>query len=607
MRGPAVGAVDGLFKAVEAVLALLLVAMVVMVFGNVVLRYAFNSGISVSEEMSRFCFVWLTFIGAIVAMRDGSHLGMDTFVSKMSRRGKLICLTICQGLILLCCADAVLGHLAPARSQRDDGGASHRHVDDLDLRCRLPDQRLHRAARAAQAVAHRQRCDHGCRADRDQRERRGRARGPGEQAMTVAVFAFSLLGTMALGLPIAFALLICGAALMVWQGQIDTTILSQKLLEGADSFPLLAIPFFMLAGELMNAGGISKRIVNFALSWVGHLRGGLGHVAIFASVVMAAISGSAAADAAAIGAMLIPMMRRAGYDVPRASGLIAAGGVIAPVIPPSIGLIVFGVIANVSIGKLFLAGIFPGLLMGLSLLITWQWVARRDKVSVLPRQPLSERLRTGVDGIWALLMPAGIIGGLKFGVFTPTEAGVAACVYAFVLGVFVYRELHLRDVYGLLVAAAKSTAVVVFLIAAALVSAWLITTSEVPQQVAAILKPFMFDKTVLMLVIMVLVVVVGTALDFAPTLMILTPVLMPVIKEAGIDPVYFGVLFIMNNAIGLITPPVGIVLNVICGVSKISMKDLMRGLWPFLWAELIVLLLLVLFPALVMVPLKWFS
>ena len=425
--------------------------------------------------------------------------------------------------------------------------------------------------------------------------------------MTIAVFTFSLLGAMALGLPIAFALLICGAALMVAQGQIDTTILSQKLLEGADSFPLLAIPFFMLAGELMNAGGISKRIVNFALSWVGHLRGGLGHVAIFASVMMAAISGSAAADAAAIGALLIPMMRRAGYDVPRASGLIAAGGVIAPVIPPSIGMIVFGVIANVSIGKLFLAGIFPGLLMGLSLLITWQWVARRDQVTVLPRQNMAERLRTGIDGIWALLMPAGIIGGLKFGVFTPTEAGVAACVYAFVLGVLVYRELQLRQVYGLLVAAAKSTAVVVFLIAAALVSAWLITTSEVPQQVAAILKPFMFNKTVLMFVIMALVVVVGTALDFAPTLMILTPVLMPVIKEAGIDPVYFGVLFIMNNAIGLITPPVGIVLNVICGVSKISMKDLMRGLWPFLWAELIVLFLLVLFPALVMVPLKWFS
>ena len=425
--------------------------------------------------------------------------------------------------------------------------------------------------------------------------------------MTIAVFTFSLLGAMALGLPIAFALLVCGAALMVAQGQVDTTILSQKLLEGADSFPLLAIPFFMLAGELMNAGGISKRIVNFALAWVGHIRGGLGLVAIFASVVMAAISGSAAADTAAIGALLIPMMRRAGYDLPRASGLIAAGGVIAPVIPPSIGMIVFGVIANVSIGKLFLAGVFPGLLMGLSLLVTWVWVARKDKVTVLPRQAFSERVQAGIDGVWALLMPAGIIGGLKFGIFTPTEAGVAACVYAFVIGAFVYRELPLRAMYGLLVSAAKSTAVVVFLIAAALVSGWLITTSDVPNQVAAMLTPFMGNKTLLMFVIMALVVVVGTALDFAPTLMILTPVLMPIVKQAGIDPVYFGVLFIMNNAIGLITPPVGIVLNVICGVSKISMSELMKGLWPFLWAELVVLLLLVLFPSLVLVPLKWLS
>jgi tripartite ATP-independent transporter DctM subunit len=425
--------------------------------------------------------------------------------------------------------------------------------------------------------------------------------------MTVAIFTLSLLGAMAVGVPIAFALMLCGMALMLWQGQVDATILSQKLIEGADSFPLLAIPFFMLAGELMNAGGISKRIVAFALTWVGHVRGGLGLVAIFASVLMAAISGSAAADTAAIGALLIPMMRQAGYDVPRASGLIAAGGVIAPVIPPSIGLIVFGVIANVSIGKLFLAGIFPGLYMGLALVLAWLWVARKDEAKVLPRQGAPERLRAGIDGLWALLMPLGIIGGLKFGVFTPTEAGVAACVYAWCVGTFVYRELPLRGLHKHLVAAAHSTAAVVFLIASALISGWLITTSDIPAQVTAMLEPFMGNKVVLMGVIMLIVVIVGTALDFAPTLMILTPVLMPVIKQAGIDPVYFGVLFIMNNAIGLITPPVGIVLNVICGVSKISMSELMKGLWPFLWAELAVLLLLVLFPSLVLVPLRWLT
>jgi tripartite ATP-independent transporter DctM subunit len=194
---------------------------------------------------------------------------------------------------------------------------------------------------------------------------------------------------------------------------------------------------------------------------------------------------------------------------------------------------------------------------------------------------------------------------LKFGIFTPTEAGVAACVYAFFVGVVIYRELALSRMLGILISAAKSTSIIVFLIAAALVSAWLITTSDVPAQIVAMLEPFMGNKILLMFVIQLIVVVVGTALDFAPTVMILTPVLMPVIKIAGIDPVYFGVLFIMNNAIGLITPPVGIVLNVICGIAKISMSELMKGLWPFLWAELIVLFL-ILFPPR-SAPLKWLT
>ena len=425
--------------------------------------------------------------------------------------------------------------------------------------------------------------------------------------MTAGVFVFSLLGAMALGMPIAFALLACAAALMLLQGQVDTTILSQKIIEGADSFPLLAIPFFMLAGELMNAGGISRRIVHFALAFVGHIRGGLGIVAIVAAVIMAAISGSAAADAAALATMLIPMMRQAGYNIPRAAGLISAGGVIAPVLPPSIGMIIFGVVANVSIGKLFMAAIVPGLLMGASLLVAWLIVARKDKVVVLPRMPMRERARVALNSTWALVMPIGIVGGMKFGVFTPTEAAVVAAVYAFLIGMFVYRELRWGAIYPLLVSAAKTTAVVVFLIACALVSGWLITASDIPQQVSELLQPFVDSPILLMAIMMVLVVIVGTALDFAPTLLILTPVLMPLVREAGIDPVYFGVLFIMNNAIGLITPPVGIVLNVVCGTAKLSMGELMKGIMPFLLAEVAVLFLLVLFPSIVLVPLRWLT
>ncbi|SEG74766.1 TRAP transporter large permease [Bosea lathyri] len=425
--------------------------------------------------------------------------------------------------------------------------------------------------------------------------------------MTIAVFLFSLCGAMALGMPIAFALIVCAVALMLWLGVFDTQIIAQNMIVGADSFQLLAIPFFLLAGELMNAGGLSKRIVNFALSLVGHLHGGLGYVAIFASIIMASLSGSAAADTAALASILLPMMRQAGYDTGRSAGLIASGGIIAPIIPPSIGFIVFGVAANLSITKLFLAGVFPGLLIGLSLVIAWFIVCRHDKITVLPRRSGKEKLQATWDGALALLMPIAILGGIRFGIVTPTEAAVVATVYALVVGMFVYRELKPRDLYRVALTAAKTTSAVMLLVAAAVVSAWLITQANIPAELTSLLAPFMDNKTVLLLVIMALVMVVGTALDFTPTVLILTPVLMPVIKQAGIDPIYFGVLFIINNAIGLITPPVGIVLNVVCGVARIPMSLVIKGVWPFLIAQILAMLLLVFFPQLVTVPLAWLS
>ena len=423
--------------------------------------------------------------------------------------------------------------------------------------------------------------------------------------MTVAVFLVSLLGAMAIGMPVAFALIVCALALMLHLDRFDSQIVAQNLIIGADNFQLLAVPFFLLAGELMNAGGLSRRIVRVAVTMVGHVHGGLGYVAIFAAVVMASLSGSAAADTAALASILIPMMREAGYNLPRSAGLIAAGGVIAPVIPPSIGFIIFGVAANVSITQLFLGGVFPGLLMGLSLVIAWAWVVRRDRISVFPKASWGERLRAALDGIWALAMPVIILGGIKFGVVTPTEAAVLAAVYALFVGLFVYRELKLSQLYRVMLIAAKTTAVVMFLVASALVSAWLITQANIPAELAGVLEPFRDHPKLLLLIMMLLVLVVGTALDFAPTVLILTPVLMPVVKSAGIDPVYFGVLFIMNNAIGLLTPPVGIVLNVVAGVARMPMGAVIRGVAPFLIAQITVLLLLVAFPELVTVPLKW--
>ncbi len=420
--------------------------------------------------------------------------------------------------------------------------------------------------------------------------------------MTVTIFLGALLVPMALGVPIAFALIISGVALMMYLGLFDAQIVAQNVLNGADSFPLMAVPFFLLAGEVMNTGGLSRRIVDLAMALVGHIRGGLGFVAIFAACILSSLSGSAVADAAALGALLYPMMVKSGHDPARTGGLIASASIIGPIIPPSIGFILYGVVGGVSITKLFLAGIFPGLMIAAALCITWLIVARKEQFALPPRQSGEVRLKAFVDSLWALMLPVIIIVGLKFGVFTPTEAGVVAAVYSLFVAMVVYRELPPAKLFGVFVSAAKITAVVMFLVACAAVSAWLVTVADVPGELVSLLEPLMDNQTLLLLAIMALVVVVGTAMDMTPTILVMTPVLMPVIKEAGIDPVYFGVLFIINNSIGLITPPVGTVLNVLCGVSKLNMEQLMKGVMPFLIAELIVLLLLVLFPQLVLVP-----
>ncbi|KIQ31174.1 L-dehydroascorbate transporter large permease subunit [Variovorax paradoxus] len=425
--------------------------------------------------------------------------------------------------------------------------------------------------------------------------------------MTILVFVGSLLLAMAMGIPIAFALLASGVALMWHLDLFDAQILAQNVIGGADSFPLLAVPFFMLAGEIMNVGGLSKRIVDFALAVVGHVKGGLGYVTIMAGCLLSALSGSAVADAAALTALLLPMMVKAGHDKPRAAGLIAATGVIGPVIPPSIGLVIFGVAANVSISKLFLAAIVPGLLIGAALWLTWAWLVRREKIVPPPRKSSAEIFATFRKAIWALMLPVIILVGLRMGVFTPTEAAVVAAVYALFVSTVIYREITWRDLYGIFVSAAKTSAIVMFLIAAAMVSAWLITVADLPSKIVGLLEPFMGNQILLMVAIMVIVMVVGTAMDMTPTILILTPVLMPVVKAAGIDPVYFGVLFIINNSIGLVTPPVGTVLNVVAGVGKISMDDVTRGVVPFMIAEFAILFVMVAFPQLVIAPARWFG
>ena len=322
--------------------------------------------------------------------------------------------------------------------------------------------------------------------------------------MTVLIFITALLGAMALGMPIAFALIACGVALMLQMSMFDTQIIAQNLINGADSFPLMSVPFFMLSGAVMNAGGLSKRIINIAMTLVGHIKGGLGYVAILAAMVLASLSGSAAADAAAMSALLFPMMVKSGYDRKSSAGLIACGSIIGPMVPPSANIILFGVISGLSITKLFLAAIFPGIMIAAGLVIAWWWVARKQTLAVHPKASWGERVKAVREGLWALGMPAILVFGLKFGIFTPTEAGVVCCVYSMFVAMVIYRELKISELYEVFAQGAQTAAIVMFLVAAALVSAWLITVAEIPQQVVEMLRPLMGNKLLLMVAIMVL-------------------------------------------------------------------------------------------------------
>jgi tripartite ATP-independent transporter DctM subunit len=323
-------------------------------------------------------------------------------------------------------------------------------------------------------------------------------------------------------------------------------------------------------------------------------------------VLLASLSGSAIADTAALATLLIPMMRDHGYSVPRSAGLIASGGIIAPIIPPSMPFIIFGVTTNTSISNLFLAGIVPGVLMGVALLVVWTILARDMKVIPQPKRSWAERQVATIDALWALMLPVIILGGLRGGLFTPTEAAVVAAVYSLLVSLFIYREVKLPELIKLLVDAARTTSTVMFLCAGALVSSYMVTLADLPSQVVDMLAPMLGDPRVLMAAVMLLLLAVGTVMDLTPTILVMGPVLMPIALKAGIDPTYFGVMFVMVGTLGLIHPPVCTVLNVVCGVAKISLESATKGIWPFLLTYIVLITLFVIFPGIITMPMTWF-
>jgi TRAP-type transport system large permease protein len=424
--------------------------------------------------------------------------------------------------------------------------------------------------------------------------------------MSLAIFLCSLIALMVLGMPIAFALILTGVALMFHLDFFDAQLVAQNMLSGADVYPLMAVPCFILAGELMNAGGISRRIINLAVSMVGHIQGGLGYVAIAATLLLGCFSGSALADTAAVATLLIPMMRDHGYPVPRSAGLIAAGGVIAPIVPPSMPFIIFGVTTNTSISSLFMAGIVPALLRSLGLVVVWAMLARKMTVTLEPKSTWKQRKHAIVDALWALVLPVIIVGGLRGGIFTPTEAAAVAAVYSLIVSLFIYREVKFHQLIELLVNAARTTSTVMFLCAAALVSSYMVTLADLPAQVTDFLGPLVEHPRLLMFAVMLLLLAIGNVMDLTPTILVMGPVLMPIMLKAGVDATYFGVMFILVGTLGLIHPPVCTVLNVVCGVARISLESATRGVWPFLLAEALLVFLFVFFPGFITIPMTWF-
>ena len=383
--------------------------------------------------------------------------------------------------------------------------------------------------------------------------------------------------------------------------------LSFQVVSGTDNYILITVPFFILAGEIMKHGGISKQLIDFAQAIVGRFRGGLGYVTILACMLFAGLSGVAIADVSALGGMLIPMMVASGYDKGRATGLVCSSALTAPIIPPSLPMIILGVTAGLSIGKLFVMGIIPGVLLGLSIMAAWFVMVRRDGITDVKRVPFKEVLPITIKAIPAILLPIIIIVGIRMGVFTPTEGGAVACVYAFLVATLINRQLKLSKIPQLCYDAMKSTAVVMFIVGGASAVGWMITMADVPAQLVELMQGLVEHKVLLLIVLNIMLLALGMVMDITPITLIFTPVLFPLVEAAGIDVYYFAVIMIINLCLGLLTPPVGTVLYIGCSVSNLKMGQVVKGIAPFLIAEFLFLGACLVFPQIITAPATWFG
>ena len=414
----------------------------------------------------------------------------------------------------------------------------------------------------------------------------------------IPIFLSSLFGFILIGVPVAFALFLTALVLSGAMDNWSPALVVQTVFRGIDNFPLMAIPFFLLAGEIMNTGGIAQRIIMVAKAMFGHVRGGLGYVTVVASMLISGVSGSAVADASAIGSLLYPVMKKEGYEPEKAAALFAAATTNGPIIPPSIPMVVFGVIANVSIIRLFIGGIIPGLILGVGLMIGW-WLHVRGKkrYHVEGKFSMIGVIKACWEAFWALMLPVIILGGILLGICTATEAAVISAVYAFIVSVFIYRELKVKDFLPVLVNTCRGTAVVLLVCGAAMAAAYFITTAQIPVLLADLLLKLSGGNWIFfMFWVNILLLIVGCVMDLVPALLILGPMLLPIATQYNLDPVYFGVVVIVNLCVGLITPPVGNILFVACGLSKVPMANMARAIWPNVVIDIIVVFIVTYLP-----------
>jgi C4-dicarboxylate transporter DctM subunit len=400
-----------------------------------------------------------------------------------------------------------------------------------------------------------------------------------------------------LGLPIAVVLGLSSVVALSTYTKIPLMVVAQRMFAATDSFPLMAIPFFMMAGALMETGGISRRLINLANKIVGSLPGGLALVGIVTCMFFAAISGSGPATVAAIGSILIPAMVNAGYDLGFAAAVMAAAGAIGVIIPPSIPMVTYGVVGGVSIGSIFLGGFGAGIVVGLSLMVvTYVISKKRGYRGIQERSSLIGLLSAVKDAFWALLMPVIILGGIYGGIFTPTEAAAVAVVYGFIVGFFIYRELKIKDLPKIFVNTAVSTSVVMFIIATAQVFGWIMTSQRIPEAIAQWFISLSSSPYVILLLVNILLLIVGCFMETNAAIIILAPIFIPLMIKIGIDPILFGVIMVVNLAIGMVTPPLGVNLFVACGIGKLTLERISKAVVPFIIAMVAALMIITYIP-----------